>query len=187
MGTDARYGRRALVLKVEECVKQVNTMTGLATEVREANNGLAATVGTDMASVKATLKDLQSRAEAQRVWLRKVEDFSRSRDERVSLLRSNVDAAVRVFIGLTFMDRLRLFFFGTLPVTEDFRDFAAGWLHTPPTREPEAPEKATVIDVDAPAKSLTYRELAALEAGTNEAGPLQGYIPHISRGPAVLP
>lgn len=162
MGTEAKNGRKALIEHVQTCIRQVNSMTKLAGEVREANNLLAEQTGTDVTA-------LGGRIDAQGKWLTETEKTAKRADQRVTLLRSDVHDAVSFLLSFTFRDRLRWFLFGVLPANALAREFVAAWRVTPPPAMPvEVPEKRTVI--------------AAPEHVADH-----GYIPHTSLGPRVLP
>lgn len=176
MGNGERQGRRALVDHARNAVTLANECNAAVAEAQAKHNALAHTVGADVAEMKAVLADLKKRADAQRAWLQLGEDANKSTDRRVSLLRSDVHAAVTLFRGLTFLDRLRLFLFGTFPVNVALRDFTSAWLVTPPDRE-VAPEKQTRNSI-----SDAFARSQSAQAPTRH-----GYIPHTSRGPAVLP
>lgn len=65
MGQGAESGRRALILKVKECIDHVNGSRALVDEARQANNGLAAQTGKDVA-------ELRARLDTHKAWLEKV-------------------------------------------------------------------------------------------------------------------
>lgn len=171
MGNGERHGRRALVDHAKNAVTLANQCNAAVADAQAKHNELSEYVGANVRELRALLLDLKARADAQRAWLKKVEDAGTARDQRVSLLRSDVAAAVALFRGLTFMDRLRLFCFGTLPVTGDVREFTAAWLVTPPD-----------FEIDKPTTIVVHHT-----SDVSAASGAHGYIPHASLGPSVLP
>jgi hypothetical protein len=151
----AEGNRRALVAMVKDCIGQVNAMTTLATEVREAHNTLAKQTGADVASLKARLDTLSA-------WCKRLEEAAAVEARRHTLTRSELAQMTierDAFIGLTFLGRLRWIFTG-------------GW--TKPSTYAEVTNKSLEI---VPEKRTE----------THDSSRLRGYIPHTSRGPAVLP
>lgn len=130
MGTEAKNGRKALIDHVKTCISQVNSMTKLAGEVREANNALAEQTGIDV-------KKLGDRIDTQGKWLKTIEDkqvvqFRQTRTQ-VELGASRL----RAFASMTLFERLRWILTGRCP------GFSEPWTDPLPVTPP--PAKATTI------------------------------------------
>lgn len=164
MGHGAQANRRALIEMVQDCITQANTMTTLATDVREANNKLATQTGEDVAALTKRLDTLSA-------WCKRNEARADRAHERTTALRSE---AAAFLTSLTFRERFRWVFLGRVPLRAIF----AGYIQTPPNAS--APDPTLGVRAGVSNHGLSIQPLKG-------DGPLTGYIPHTSRGPAVLP
>ena len=129
MGHDAHAGRRALIEKVKDCLKQTNAMTVLGGELREKHN-----------LVDEKVTKLAARMDVQKAWLERIERHDELTRQLAHAARKEAEVAradARLLLaGLTFFGRVRFFVFGHLPPLvpsqseKAFAELKAEW--TPP-------------------------------------------------------
>jgi hypothetical protein len=165
---EKQANRRALIERVQDCLKQTNTMTALATDVREAHNKLAQQTGDDIASLKARLDTLSA-------WCKRLEAAAAVEARRHTLTRSELSQMTierDAFLGLTFWGRLRWILSGGWTKPGTYADVTNHGDRLAAVQS-DKPTMLVIDRPDPPAESF--------------ASPLQGYIPHTSLGPRVLP
>lgn len=170
MGNGERQGRRALVDHARNAVTLANECNAAVAEAQAKHNVLAQTVKSDMASLTATLADLKSRADAQRAWLKKVEDKSDREQSRLTM--------TRIELGQSSLEHGN---FALMSLWQRLRWLLTG--HWPRPLPVFAADDGTHVEE---CDNIDRGKLTSLVM-SEPRQPLTGYIPHTSRGPAVLP
>lgn len=134
MGHGAKDNRRALVATVEGCIRQTNDMTALATEVREANNALAAQTVADVTALRTRCDALGAwckRLEAELIMEQRFRRLTRSELPQLTIEQS-------AFAGMTFLERVTWFFTGRWPKPATFEEVVIGGTITATSDKPTA-------------------------------------------------
>lgn len=165
MGASASQGRRALIDKVGECITANNSLAGKVGEVVDANNKLAKQTSEDVARLKGRCDSLNA-------WCKQTEKNANLAHDRLETQHRDITF---LLYGLSRMDKLRWFVFGTLPPL--------------PSRNPMVSKAVTAADLEREFRAhKTVLEADAQKAmSQTKPGPLPNVMPHTSLGPRVLP